>query len=345
MTSVNPPRSRANLTRATIKSVAERAGVSISTVSFVLNNRPGVSEETRQVVLEAARALQYIPDQAARELSAKQVRHIGLNASFGSQRLRPFQTLYREHLFGALKMRGFRPEEIPCRANGLPEQLAELMILTGIVDDDPRFRYLQAHNIPFVVLGHTNVPDVSWVVPDGFDGSRQAVEHLIRLGHTEILFLTGHHQSDYRTRRTFSHQFSNDRFGGYAAALSAANLEFNSNLVADSDFTTLGGFLAVRDAMRDGKKFSAVYAVTDELASGAIKAIEDAGLRVPTDISVVGFDDLPEVGEHFTTVHQDIERLADATVDLVLEALEGKPPRQITFPVHLVVRGTTAPKR
>ena len=340
MTSINSSRSR-----ATIKSVAKRAGVSISTVSFVLNNRPGISEETRQAVLAAARDLNYTPDKAARELSAKQIRNIGLNNSFGARRLGGFQSLYREYLFATLQRRGFRPEEVPSLHNGLPERLSDLMVLTGIMDDDPRIGHLKKHNVPFVVLGHTDEQDVSWVGPDGYDGSRQATEHLIRLGHSDILILAGDGTPNYTVRAPFHWQVSSDRFRGYQDALETAGVGVKRELITNSDFTTLGGFFAVRNALRDGKKFTAVYAITDELAAGAIAAIEDAGLYVPSDISVVGFDDMPEVGETFTTIHQDIEALADATVELVLEALEGKPPRSINMPVHLVVRGTTARRR
>jgi LacI family transcriptional regulator len=193
-----------------------------------------------------------------------------------------------------------------------------------------------------VVLGHVPDPDVSWVLPDGYDGSRQATEHLIRLGHRNILILCGDGTANYTVKAPFLWQVSYDRFQGYKDALEAAQIPFDHELLINCEFTTLGGFLATRNALRDGKQFTAIYAITDELAAGAIAAIEDAGLRVPTDISVVGYDDLPEVGESFTTVHQDISALADHTVDLVLEALEAKPVRHINMPVHLVVRGTTA---
>ncbi len=107
----------------------------------------------------------------------------------------------------------------------------------------------------------------------------------------------------------------------------------------------LGAYRALRRALDAGRRFSAVFAASDEMAQGAVAALEDAGLGVPRDVSVVGFDDLPEFGEGLTTVRQDIGKVAETAVTLLKEGLAGKPVRHEVIPVQLVVRGTTARRR
>ena len=330
--------------KVTIRDVATEAGVSTSTVSFVLNNRPGISEEKKRTVFAVARRLNYLPDKAAQALSSKSLQHIGLSDSLYGRRFGPFATLYREHLFKELTLRGFRPEDLPTRRDGLPERVSDLVVLVGLLDDDPRLRYLREHEVPFVALGHVEEDDVRWVSPDSEGGGRQATEHLLRLGHKDILFLARNTRAG--RAKTFSlSQVSFERFRGYRTALEAAGLEVDDDLVLESDHTTLEAYRAVMKALKRGIEFSALFAITDELAVGAIAALEDAGLNVPGDVSVVGFDDLPEIGEALTTIRQDIPTLAAATVELVQEALAGKAPRHLELPVQLIVRGTTARRR
>ena len=335
--------------KVTIRDVATEAGVSTSTVSFVLNNRPGISEEKKRTVLAVAKRLNYLPDKAAQALSSKSLQHIGLSDAFEGRRFGPFATLYREHLFKELTLRGFRPEDLPTRRDGLPERVSDLVVLVGLLDDDLRLRYLREQEVPFVVLGHAEDDDVRWVSPDNIGGGRQATEHLLRLGHKDILFLSRNTRASSAWAggaKTFSlSQVSFERFQGYQAALKAAGLEVDTDLVLESDFTTLEAYRTVAKALKRGVTFSALFAITDELAVGAIAALEDAGLNVPGDVSVVGFDDLPEIGEMLTTIRQDIPALAEATVELVQEALAGKAPRHLELPVQLIVRGTTARKR
>ncbi len=319
--------------RPTIQDVAKEAGVSTGTVSRVLNNRAGVKAQTRARVQAAIIHLNYQPDLAARELSFRQPTRIGLSIAAGSRRLTPFFTLFLEYLMGELQAEGFRFEEVQSDSQGLPTELTDGMVLFGAHDDDPRIHYLQEHNIPFVLVGHGE--GIRWVVPDDYDGGRQAVEHLLRLGHRDIVHLSG----------LMNNQAFQDRYQGHLAALNNAGIKPHPELLLDGDFSSLGGYRAVRKALEDGLNFSAVFAASDEMAIGAIAALEDLGLRVPLDISVVGFDDLPEIGETLTTIRQDIEQITAVAVDLLKEGLSGKPIRHETVPVQLIVRGTTAKRR
>ena len=318
--------------RITIQDVASAAGVSTGTVSRVLNNRQGVKPKTRQTVLQVIERLEYQPDQTARELSFRQATRIGLHIR-GIRRLTPFYMLFLEHLISELQLGGYRLEEIPSRSDGLPQYLTDGMILFGAHDDDPRLQYVQEKDIPFVLIGHRD--GVRWVAPDDYDGGLQATHHLLRLGHERILHVTG----------ALLGQGEYDRYSGYHDALSEAGLEPDRALLVDGEFTSLGAYRAVRKALEQGLSFSAVFAASDEMAVGTIAALEDMGLKVPTDISIVGFDDLPEIGEGLTTVRQDISSIAASAVTLLKEGLAGERVRHEVVPVNLVVRGTTARRR
>lgn len=318
--------------RVTIQEVARRAGVSTGTVSRVLNERSGVSADTRQRVLKTIEALEYRPDHAARALSRQPIR-VGLSVSPGSRRLTPFFMLFLEHLITELQQDGYRLEEIPSGADGLPRWLTDGLILHGAHDDDPRLRYLQARQVPFVLVGRAE--GARWVMPDDHGGGLEATRHLLRLGHREILHVGG----------LMSHQAFQDRYQGYLDALGEAGVTPAREWLLDGDFSALGAYRAVRRAHASGLSFSAIFAASDEMALGAIAALEDLGLEIPLDVSVVGFDDLPEVGEHLTTIRQDIGQLTATAAALLREGLRGEPVRSVTLPIQLIVRGSSARQR
>ncbi len=318
--------------RVTIQEVAARAAVSTGTVSRVLNDRPGVSPDTRRRVVETIGALGYRPDHSARALSRHPLR-IGLSLATGTRRLIPFFMLFLEHLIRELQEHGYRLEEIPAGDDGLPRWLADGVILHGVHDDDPRIAHLRAADVPFVLVGHA--PGTRWVMPDDRGGAREATRHLLNLGHREIVHLSG----------LMSHQATQDRYRGYLDALVEAGLAAEDRWLLDGNFDTLSAYRAVRRAFEAGLRASAVFAASDEMALGAVAALEDLGLRVPLDVSVVGFDDLPETGGRLTTVRQEIGTITATAVDLLREGMRGAPVRNVTVPVQLVVRGTTARRR
>jgi LacI family transcriptional regulator len=326
------PADKTAAARITIQDVAAAAGVSTGTVSRVLNERPGVKPGTRERVLQTIASLDYRPDHAARALSRQPLR-VGLSVSPGTRRLTPFFMLFLEHLISELQQDGFQLEEVPARPDGLPQWLSDGMILHGAHDDDPRLEFLQRQGVPFVLIGRSE--GVRWVRPDDHDGGLQATRHLLNLGHRQIVYLGG----------LMSHQAFHDRYQGYQAAFSQAGLNPERSWLLDGDFTTLGAYRALRRAHAEGLRFSAIFAASDEMALGAIAALEDLGLNVPLDDYVVGFDDLPEIGSTLTTVRQEIGRIASTAVTLLREGLRGAPVRHLTIPVQLVARGTTARRR
>jgi LacI family transcriptional regulator len=329
-------------TVVTIQQVAREAGVSASTVSRVLNDRAGVGQRTRQIVKDTIQRLDFKPDVAARELVARKTLTIGWNDAYGSRRLYPFATLVREQLFNHFYRAGYRIEDVPCAENGLPTHLTDAMIIATPRPDDPRLLYLTHHNVPFVVAGL--VPNTRCAGPDDKDGGHQAAGHLVRLGHRSFLVLMGKTGlPSFGLSPSLSSGLADQRLLGFRQALQEAGLELENEHIITCDYSTLGAFFATREASRRNVPFTAIFALSDEMAVGAIAAIQDSGKSVPEDVSVVGFDDMPEIGTLLTTLHQDIDAYTEALAKLTLESLDHERQRQMVIPVQLVVRGTTGP--
>lgn len=315
--------------KLTIKEIARFANVSVGTVSRVLNGRPGVSPETRARVLEVVRIQGFVPNAAARELVGQSTA-VGLLLAPGVRRYTPYFTLLLEALSEEVWHLGLRVMEVATDTRGLPLEKAKAYLLLGAHDHDPRIETLRKDNVPFVLIGY--YPGTFWVAPDDEEGGYKATRHLLELGHRDIAHLTGH----------LHHQAGRERLLGYKRALLEAGLTWRPELVLDGNFDALHAYRAVRRAWEGGLRFSALFAASDEMALGAWAAMEDLGLHVPADVSLVGYDDLPEVGERLTTIHQDIPTIAREAVRLLREALQRKSPYGKRVPVHLVSRGSTA---
>lgn len=321
------------MAKSTIRDVARLAGVSVGTVSRVLNGHPNVKDSTREQVKKTIRSLEYEPDAAARELSGTAGITFGLNCAPGTKRLTPYFFLFVENLRDNARADGYRFEEIDNLPNGLPSRLADAMILFGAHEADPRIDFLEKSSTPFVLLGHGDgFPSVS---PDDHDGGWQAGQHLIRLGHKNLLYVGGF----------MRHQAFHDRYSGFREALAEAGIAHDPQDILDGGFTPLGAYRALTAHLKTKRPFSGIFCSSDEMALGCLAALEDAELRVPADVSVVGYDDLPEIGEGLTTIHQDIPELSRTTLSLVMEAIRGEPWRHVNVPVQLVARGSTAAKR
>lgn len=317
--------------RVTIHDVARLAGVSVGTVSRALNDRYGVNSATRRDVLEAAKTLGYQPDPTARELSNRQPVTVGLSVAQGHKRLIPFFVLYLGHLLDAMADSGLRVRDVPTGKDGLPAEPADAYVLLGAHSGDPRIDHLKAQRVPHVLVGHFD--GVSSVAADDVTGGRLAGEHLLALGHERVLHLTGDLDS-----QSFA-----DRLAGFEDALRDAGAP-PPEVVVCRELTALGAYRALSSRLAVDPP-TAVFAATDELASGCVAAAEDLGIGIPEDLSVIGFDDMPEVGEGLTTIRQDIRELARQTVTLLLEGLRGESERNVRLEVELVDRGTTAKRR
>ncbi|MFQ5855368.1 MAG: LacI family DNA-binding transcriptional regulator [Anaerolineae bacterium] len=331
--------------RITSADVARRAGVSRTTVSLVLNNAPGasISEATRQRVLRAAAELNYHPDAAARSLVCRQTHTLGLVLcqtpdrvfadAFLPQVLHGVGRVAQEHDFKVLLQYVedvTRPDAYVALVRG---RHIDGIILSGPRSDDEQLPQLYAEGFPVVLLGQLPKTPTPFVDVDNVDGAYRATEHLIRLGHRRIGLITN---------APLAYTASEQRRAGYQQALEAHGIPYDPALVRYGDFREESGYAAMMSLL-DGKPPDAVLVASDLVAFGALEAIKMRGLRVPGDIALVGFDDVPVaryVDPPLTTIRLPAHQLGAEAARLVLRLIAGEEPEetQILLQTTLVVR-------
>lgn len=328
------PRSRA----PSIRDVARLAGVSHQTVSRVLNEHPSIRDETRDRVLRAMDTLNYVPNRAARALVTSRSRTIGVLArtvgEYGpTSSITAAQNEARDRgfLVTTTNIASSDPDAIVGGIRHLLDQHVEGIIVTA--SQVRVFDVLAGMGIGVPYVGLQSAErDPRAVDPAQFEGGRAATQHLIDLGHTEILHLAGPHdwiEADARMR-------------GYLSAIVDADLRTHPPILGD--WTADFGFRAGRELLRM-RDFTAVFAANDHMAIGLIHACRDAGVDVPRDISVVGFDDIPlaaHVWPPLTTIHQDFEAIGRRAVSLLLDGGAAEPSA-LTVDTHLVARSSSGP--
>ena len=311
----------------TIKSVAKAAGVSISTVSRVINAPEGVRQGTRERVLKAMENLDYKPNSVARSLSSKRTRSLGLivpNVSdFFVSEL--YKGVNRASTSRGMKVILFDSDSNQNRVVSGLEFMKEHRV-DGIIfssdyipsDHDRLFLNLR---VPVVLtLTESSSAELTAFKTDDVQAAFDAVKYLISRGHKNIAIISGY-LSDAISGRS--------RFDGYRMALDNSSLPFNEDLVAYGDWRYQHGYAAMTELLsRIGKtQFTAVFAASDEMAIGAMRCIHDHGLRVPEDISVIGFDDLAiadMVTPKLTTVRQSFEQVGSEAVHFLVDIIEGR---------------------
>ena len=324
------------MARVTIFEIAQQAGVSTGTVSRVLNGRSDVSQETRERVLRIVQESGYVPDSGARRLAKGQRELVGV-APFSENTYRsPYYSIMLDSIQERLFRLGFAARVLePSPTDPVFEQCIGF-IIPGIHLDDPRPERLFQQHIPCVVVGRAERQ--SWVDIDNANGIAQAMQYLFNLGHTRIAHITGSPIG----------QTTQARLEAYQECLKQAKLPIQNELIWDGLFTDMGSYRVTRRALEQGLEFSAILSASDEMALGAIAALQDAGLRVPLDVSVVGFDGF-NGGAHatppLTTVRQPVREVGHVAADLLVETLRGKPKRQVILPVELLVRSSSAMAR
>ncbi len=277
--------------------------------------------------------LGYVPDPGARQLAKGSRTVIGITRFSETSLRNPYYTLLLDLIQEALVGAGYAVRILNTKDIARPGVAG--MIVPGVYLADPRFEELQSYNRPFVVIGEMPA-EYTWVEVDNRSGMCQAIRHLLELGHTRIVHMTGSPIG----------QTAQLRLETYQKVMRDANLEPSPDMILDGKFTQLGAYRAMQRALAQKLEFSAVACASDEMAFGVIAALEDAGLNVPNDISVTGFDDLPLDDDlktlPLTTVHQPMRLIGHTAAQLMLELLEGAAPRGVLLPVNLVVRASTA---
>lgn len=329
--------------KSTLHDVARRANVSYQTVSRVINDHPNVASDTRIRVEAAIRELGYIPNRAAQSLVTSRSSTIGI-VSYGIELYGPLQMVSNtEH---ALKSRGYdlifssvdhaTTNDFQKQIERLQGQLVDgLVVVTPAQVDD--LRVMVNHiTVPYVVVDVQLGSQYPTVCIDQKMGGRLATEHLIELGHSRIAAIAGPQGWSGAEQR---HQ-------GFTEAMVAAGLD--DLVFAHGDWTAASGYDATVTLLKDRPDFSALMVGNDQMAMGAMAALRDAGLSVPEDVSIVGFDDVPEapyMAPPLTTVRQDFRQLGVTSAEALLKQIEAKSNvvEQRLIQPELVVRGSTAP--
>lgn len=330
----------------TIRDVAARAGVSKSLVSLVINGSPLVRDEKRAAVLAAVEELGFRPSATARHLSSRRTGAVGvlvtdLRDPWYADALDAVHA--RLHAAGATMLLGDARLDAAADERVLHtfvDLRLDGLVLVGSLEPTPAVLEA-AQRLPTVVAGARDVdlPGVDVSVQDDDAGARLATEHLLGLGHRRVVHLAGSAGAVMRVREA---SFARTVTGAPGA----------SGEVVRTSMTEDGGYLAALELLgRDpGHRPTAVFAAADSAALGVLRAAAQRGLRVPGDVSVVGFDDVPLArlpGTALTTVDASATAVGTTAVDLLLDRVDDpeRERRTVVAPTSLVVRGTTAPPR
>jgi LacI family transcriptional regulator len=319
-----------------LEQIAQLSGVSRSTVSRVINNDPNVSSVTRERVLQVVKRVNYTPNAAARGLGL--VIPMGVAALFTD----PYFPILIQGVSSACNAREYsvmlwlaEPEyERRMIRQIMYSGLVDGVIVTSMLLNDSLLQALGDGDLPFMLVGrHPTDARASYVDADNLGGAREAVTHLLRLGCKRIATITGPQNMIAGA----------DRLAGYLAALRDRAVVSEPSLIVEGDFTEAGGYRAMQKLL--SRRPDAVFVASDMMAVGALRALREAELRVPEDVALVSFDDVPQAARTeppLTTVRQPVHRLGAMAVDSLLDLIDhpDSSPRRIVLPTELVVRAS-----
>lgn len=330
--------------KLTLDDIGQLAGVSRATVSRVINNYPHITPEVRERVQRVIQETGYKPNKIAQLLASNRSGIIGLVIPSTAQTI--LSDPYFLHLISgitkkvnyyaltlALFLFHSMDDEIQIAHALFNTRLVDGLIITADRKQNPFAQQVIHHDIPFVVIGRSELrAPIPYVNAANEMGGYLAAEHLIKLKRQRLAII----MCDHNTA-------GDDRYAGYRKALEDYGVAFDPRRVARGDFTQESGYVAMQQLLATAP--DAVFASSDMMALGAQQAIKQAGLRIPEDIALVGFDNLPQAAladPPLTTIQQPIEELGIVAVEMLHELLNGpkKWPRQIILPVELVRRAT-----
>lgn len=339
-----------NKRRVTSYDVAQLAGVSRTTVSFVLNNVPGIniSDATRQRVLDAARQLNYYPDASARTLVSGKSRTIGLVLRQNPEQV--FADVFLPQVMLGLGQaaaeRGFQillnpfePQDRGGYARLIHEKHVDGIVLSGPRLDDEELMQLCCDGVPVMLMGQLPSSDIPFVDINAVNGAAEAVRHLISLGHRRIAIITN---------APFEYTSAQQRHIGYRNALEAAGLPYDPELVRTGAYTPASGRTAMNELLRLAPPPTALFVASDVVGMGALQAIRRANLRIPDDISVVGFDDISLAAYYdppLTTVRLPAYQLGWSAGERLTTLIQGETlsERFLLLDTELILRESTRP--
>lgn len=332
------------LSSLTLEDIAKRAGVSRSTVSRVVNGHKHVSDSIRQRVSAVISETGYRPNMAARVLASQHSMMIGFVLPHAVSEFfeDPYYPILTKGIsFGcnqnnytlALFLFSTKEEEEQFLSRISKQALLDgILVQSGNTSDQQIIDRFLEEKIPTVVIGRPFEPEkVSYVDIDNFGAAFNAVSHLINLGYQRIGTIAG----------SLNSTVGIDRLNGYIKALEENDMHCEPSLIVDGEFTENGGYVAMQKLLE--KNVDAVFAASDVMAVGATRAIYNSGLRVPEDISIIGFDDFPVLNEtNLTTIHQPVIDLGIKAVELLIDVIQNgiNPPRELILDTRLIVRSS-----
>jgi LacI family transcriptional regulator len=351
----------------TLEEIAHQAGVSRSTVSRVLNDQPNVSARARERVLAVTERLNFQPNAMARSLAGGRARIIGLLIPVGVPSLftDPFFPLLTQGIAAACNQHDYTvalwladvEHEHRMAGKIIHGGLVDGVIVASTLMDDPVIPRLVESGVPLVLVGrHPSDERVSYVDVDNYSGSKEMVEYLLQLGYRRIATVSG------LSAAVSGH----DRLEGYCAALRAWGIAPDPSLIAQGDFSEDSGYAAIQQllALGDSPRLAdpavappggadqqqglpdAVFAASDSMALGVLRALREAGIRGPEEMAVASFDDMPFAARAvppLTTVRQPIQRIGAVAAEMLFDLIENPdtPPRRTILATELVIRASS----
>jgi len=334
--------------KSTIKDIAEKANVSISTVSYVLNNTRFVGPERKKKVLDAAEELNYTKNIIAQGLRTKKIGAVGVLVSG----LSPYYSEVISGMEEVARKEGYRlilgctyydPEEEKKQMEMLQNNFIEGIIYLCGYDNVEHLKKEYSLNTPIVVVDREIENNVfPSVLVDNFSSMKKATNYLINLGHRKILYVSFPYDNQTTVRR---------RYEGYCEALRENNIKLDPALLIINDLLRLegtkGAYNIFKELLKEQKDFSAIMTIADNLAIGAIRALRELGLMVPEDVSVMGFGDTEGVSEYsnptLSTIKQPSKLMGETSMNLLIDLIRKKKinNKNIILPTKLIIREST----
>ncbi|MGH9757527.1 MAG: LacI family DNA-binding transcriptional regulator [Candidatus Acidiferrales bacterium] len=338
--------SRAEKPPVTLRSVAERVGLTASTVSAVLNNSSAarsVPQRTKNRILTAARELNYRPNFFARSLRVKRTHTIGvileeIGDAYGSLVISGIERYLREQNFFFLTVAHRHDAKLLATYSHMLRQRG----VEGFIAVDTFLT--EVPSLPTVAIaGHRDIKRVTNIVLDHHKAAELALQHLVNLGHEDIAFMKGSAASSD----------SDDRWNAICQVAAKMGIRMRPDLIVQlkgEDPTPKLGYPFAKELIARRVPFTALFAYNDISAIGSINALQEAGMRVPGDVSVVGFDDIQSaayINPPLTTVRQPLQKMGEIAARTLLDQIEERAEyvRQIAIEPEFVVRGSTAPPK
>jgi len=331
-----------NMKYITLKTVAEKAKVSVNTASRAINNKPDINKETKKQILKVAQELGYIRNAAAVALRTRKTGTIGVVIAdnrnpFYAEVLSGMEEAAREknyHIIFANTQRDYKKEEEAI--NLLLAKRVDGLLIAPVQDGEEDIRKLIEANIPFVIVGRDfkNI-EVDAVYNDEVEGGFLVTEYLIRKGHRRIALINGFlYKSPAR-----------GRLEGYKKTLKKYGISVDDALISVGDIDVKDGYERTKKLFEKGIDFTAIFAYNDMMAFGVMQAIKEKNLRIPEDIGLVGYDDIPFsslINPTLTTIRLKKQDLGIESVKLLLSRINNryKKPKKVILNVELIERET-----